>query len=338
MQRRAPLRIADQLLAAALVVAAIAPVAPAATRLDPEFVALLSHRGPRRHPLGDASGRLPLVVEVPSSADARAAGWLPLSAGLATVRVAPGDLTAFVAAHPGARFSIWPGLHPVLDASARLNRVDAYRAALATQMSPLAGTGKGVVVGIVDTGIDATHVDLRDATGGTRIAWMLDFSRLPLGRHADLEEGFGCTSPAQSPCAVLDKGDIDGALGGDPGVTLPGDPVGHGTHVTSIAAGNGGAAARYAGGAPQATLIIATVAHGDAAGTVADVDIVTATRFIFDRAEAMGMPAVVNLSLGGDFGPHDGTTPMELSLVAIPADPSASIKSNAPTFAAEVMA
>jgi hypothetical protein len=31
-------------------------------------------------------------------------------------------------------------------------------------------------------------------------------------------------------------------------------------------------------------------------------------------------------------------TPMELSLVAIPADPSASIKSNAPTFAAEVMA
>lgn len=289
----------------------------AAVRLDSEFVALLAHRGPRRHPLADASGRLPLVMEIPASADARALGLLPLATGLATVRVAPADLGAFVAAHEGAHFSIWPGLRPVLDISRRRNGVDEYRAALVARWSPLAGTGKGVVIGIVDTGIDATHADLRDAAGGTRIAWMLDFARGPLGRHPELERAFGCTAPQQSPCAVLDEVDIDRALAGDSSVTLPVDAVGHGTHVTSIAAGNGGPDARYAGGAPDATIIVASVAHGDAAGTVADVDVITAARFVFDRAEAMGLPAVVNMSLGADFGPHDGTTPIEKSLAEL---------------------
>jgi subtilisin family serine protease len=326
MLGRAAFRIARVWLAAALAVVAFAEPGFAATRLDAEFVALLSHRGPRRHPLADRSGRLPLVLEVLSSNDARSLGWLPLAPGLATVRVAPDDLPRFVDAHRGARFSIWPSLHLVLDASARLNRVDAYRATLAAKASPVAGTGRGVVVGIVDTGVDATHPDFRDATGKTRIAWMLDFARAPLGLHAEMEDALGCTSANQSRCAVLDAGDIDTALAGE-GALLTRDPVGHGTHVASIAAGNGGGDARFVGGAPEATLIVASVAQSDGGVTLADVDIVSATRFIFERAEAMGMPAVVNLSLGGDFGPHDGTTPIEVALAAMvgPAHPGRSI-------------
>ena len=327
MARRPAVPVVGQLVAAALVAAATLGEARAAPRLDPEFVALLSHRGARRHPLADGTGRLPLVVEVPPGADARLLGWLPLADGLATVRVAPADLGSFVTAHRGAHFSIWPGLRPVLDVSARLNRVDAYRAALAERGSPLAGTGKGVVVGIVDTGVDASHPDLRDAAGGTRIAWMLDFARPPLGRHAELERLFGCSAPDQSPCAVFDKADIDRALAGDPNIGLSRDAEGHGTHVTSIAAGNGGNDARYRGGAPEATIIVASIAHGAAGGPLSDVDVITATRFIFDRAEALGQPAVVNLSLGGDFGPHDGTTPIERSLAELvgPAHPGRSI-------------
>src|SRR5689334_5486738 len=128
MKRRTAFRIAVPLFAAAFVTAAPRGAARAAVRLDPEFVTLLSPPGSRRHPLADASGRLPLVIEVASSADARARGWLPLSESLATVRVAPTDLGPFLAAHGDAHFSIWPGLHAVLDVSARLNRVDAYRA------------------------------------------------------------------------------------------------------------------------------------------------------------------------------------------------------------------
>jgi subtilisin family serine protease len=335
LERRGAFGFVRALIAAAMVLAALPRSAPAAAapapsraiRFDPDFVALLAHRGPRRHAFADATGRLPLVLEVPPGVDARALGWLPLSADLATVRVAPSDLASFVAAHPDAHFSIWPGLHPVLDVSAQLNRVDVYRAALRANGFPVAGSGEGVVVGIVDTGIDATHPDLRDGAGKTRIAWLLDFASFPTGGHPELEDAFGCTSPAQSRCAVFDRADIERALAGDPAVQLNGDAVGHGTHVTSIAAGNGGAASHYVGGAPRATLVIAQVAHGDAAGTVADVDIVAATKFIFDRAEAMGQPAVVNLSLGGDFGPHDGTTPIEQSLAALvgPAHPGRSI-------------
>jgi subtilisin family serine protease len=301
----------------AATLATLAATSLGAARLDAEFVALLTRPGARRHPLADASGRLPLVIELTPGVDARALGWLPLSPELATVRVAPPELPSFLAAHPGAHFSIWPPLHPVLDVASRRNGVPAYRAALAAAGAPVAGTGEGVVVGIVDTGIDATHPDLRDAMGHTRIAWLLDFSRPPSGRHPELEDAFGCTAPDQSQCNVLDQADIDGALAGDPSVVLPGDPVGHGTHVTSIAAGNGGTEARYVGAAPAATLVIASVDHGDASGALADVDIVTATRFIFDRAGQMGLPAVANLSLGGDFGPHDGTTPIEVSLAAL---------------------
>jgi subtilisin family serine protease len=299
----------------------------AGARLDADFIALLARGGARRHPLADASGRLPLVIEISPGADARSLGMLPLSADFATVRVAPSDLPRFLALHPDVFFSIWPALHPVLDVAARRSGFSAYRTALAAQGAPFAGTGKGVVVGIVDTGVDASHPDLRDAMGHTRIAWLLDFSRPPNGRHPDVESAFGCTAADQSPCAVLDAADIDRALAGDHSVVLPSDTVGHGTHVTSIAAGNGGTDARFVGGAPEATLVVAAVGHDGAAGALADVDIVTATRFVFDRAEQMGLPAVVNLSLGGDFGPHDGTTPIEIALAAMvgPSHPGRSI-------------
>jgi subtilisin family serine protease len=327
LQRRAAFRIGPCLVAAALVLAMGPSPASAAVRFDPELVALLAHAATRRHALADASGRLPVVVELPPGADARALGLLPLSPGLAAVRLLPSELPHFLALHPSLHFSIWPGLRPVLDTSARLNRVTAYRTALVRSGSPFAGTGRGVVVGIVDTGIDPSHPDLRDAAGATRIAWMLDFSSLPRGLHPELEEMFGCTTPAQSTCAVLDKSDIDRALAGHDAMALRGDPIGHGTHVTSIAAGNGGADVRFVGSAPEATIIVAPVAHGDGAATVADVDVVTATRFIFDRAEQMGLPAVVNLSLGGDFGPHDGTTPIEVALSHLvgPAHPGRAI-------------
>ena len=322
--RKAVLRLAATALAATAVT--LAAPAFAGARLDAEFVALLSRPGARRHPLADASGRLPLVIELAPGADARALGLLPLSSELATVRVAPSDLPSFLAAHPGTHFSIWPGLHPVLDVASRRNGVPAYRAALAAAGAPVAGTGKGVVVGIVDAGIDATHPDLRDAAGHTRIAWLLDFSHPPSGRHPELEEAFGCTAPDQSACLVLDQADIDRALSGDHSVVLPGDPVGHGTHVTSIAAGSGGMDARFVGGAPAATLVVTSVS-GDATGSLSDADVVTAARFIFDRAEQMGLPAVINVSLGSDFGPHDGTAPIEVSLAALvgPSHPGRSI-------------
>jgi subtilisin family serine protease len=301
----------------------------AQARLDAAFVDLLAPPGAGRHPLVDGRGKLPVVVELPVFANARAMGLLPLARGLATVRLAPNELARFESSHPDLRFSIWPPLHPVLDESAKLNGTLAYRAALGAAGSTVSGTGKGVVVGIVDSGIDAAHPDFRDELGHSRVAWMLDFSHLPVGLHPDVEAAFGCTDVMQSPCAVLAQADIDTALAGGPGASyVPRDLLGHGTHVASIAAGNGGggASARFVGGAPEATLVIANVAHGPA-GDSTDVDIVAGTRFVFDRAALLGLPAVSNLSLGSDYGPHDGTTPLEKALAEMvgPSQPGRAI-------------
>ena len=51
--------------------------------------------------------------------------------------------------------------------------------------------GTGAVVGIADTGVDVTHPDFLDAQGHTRVAWLLDLSSAPIGKHPDLETQFG---------------------------------------------------------------------------------------------------------------------------------------------------
>jgi subtilisin family serine protease len=157
-------------------------------------------------------------------------------------------------------------------------------------------TGQGVVIGIVDTGVDASHPDLQDAFGHTRIAWYLDLASEPLGLHPDLEADYGC-SGASFHCAVLSAVDLDGS------VAVPADPEGHGTHVASLAAGI----------APGATLVVVRATR-DATGTVLDADALLATRFVFDRATELGLPAVANLSIGTDFGAHDGSSRLEQGL------------------------
>ena len=310
-------RFAAFVACASLLAMGVATSAGADVHLDSKFVDSLARPGGASHPLADSSGRLALTVELPLGVDARSMGWQPFAPGMATLRIAPSDSTLSsrlirVCACPSG-----PHFRPVLDQSAKLNGTIAYREALAASGSPLTGTGKGVVVGVIDTGLDVTHPDFLDASGKTRVAWLIDMSQPALKKHPDVEKEFGCTDAMQTHCAVFEKADIDATLG-NPFALPPRDKVGHGTHVASIAAGNGGggASARFVGGAPEATLIIANVTQGPIE-SVADADIATGARFIFDRADLLGMPAVVNLSLGGDFGPHDGTTPLEKALAAM---------------------
>ncbi len=174
--------------------------------------------------------------------------------------------------------------------------------------------GTGVAVGIIDTGIDPTRPDFRDPnTQASRIAWMLDYSIAPLGLHADLETKYGTTDANGNPLgAVLTGADIDTLIAeANP---VPVDTDGHGTHVASIATGNGGGTA-YVGMAPNASIIVARVSR-DSSGTFETGDILAGTDFVFDRASAMNVPVVANLSLGSDFGSHDGNSLWEQSLAS----------------------
>jgi MYXO-CTERM domain-containing protein len=144
---------------------------------------------------------------------------------------------------------------------------------------------------------------------------LIDFSRPPSDRQPELEAEYGCTE--ETECAVYTGSDLDELLSNGITGDEPRDTFGHGTHVASLAAGNGLSAKvpRYVGVAPEATLIGARVSRaGD--GSIYDADIVQATRFVFEQAERLGMPAVVNLSLGSDFGSHDGSSALEQSLAS----------------------
>lgn len=294
----------------------------------PALVRLL-HQPGITHPLADGDGRLPVSVVLPPGADARALGLLPVAPGVGAVRLSPAEVAPFAAAHPELRLGVAPRVRPLLDVSPKWTRVNVLRA--------VAGgvSGQRSIVGIVDTGIDVRHPDFRTAKGNTRIAWLLA-PLPPRGVHKDLEDAFGCTDPKQSACAVYSAADIDQVIASNSDELD--DPDGHGTHVASIAAGNGGPSVtsepRYVGLAPDATLIVAAPPLSTG---FADTDILNATRFVFQQAASMGLPAgcsgtacvpvdcpspekctpvpvVVNLSLGSDYGAHDGTGTLEKGL------------------------
>jgi subtilisin family serine protease len=231
----------------------------------------------------------------------------------------PEQLAAFASEHPSVKLHWAPPRHTLLDAADAWIGGSDFR-----QSTGL--SGQGVVIGIVDTGLDISHADLRAADGSSRVRYMLDFSRPPSGREPELEAEYGCTD--ETECAIYSDRDLDELLANGVTGDEPQDTFGHGTHVASLAAGNGlsNKKPRYIGVAPEATLFGARVSRsGD--GSIFDADIIQATRFIFEQAERLGMPAVVNLSLGSDFGTHDGSSPLEQALASFvgPAHPGRAI-------------
>lgn len=258
-----------------------------------------------------------VVAEVPRGESAPR-GFVPIGTTddgtlLGVLDLAPSELGSVASAHPLLRLGWAPPRRPLLERADGLTRASAFRNATGR-------TGRGVVIGIIDTGLDPTHPDLRGPSG-TRVRWWLDFSRERLNLHPELEDELGCrgdeSDEQRMSCAVLEGSDVERLLANDDPTDDPSDQLGHGTHVASLAAGSGvsGAPPRFVGVAPEATLIVARVTRRG--GEISDADVLRAARFVFDRAAELGMPAVLNLSLGGDTGGHDGTSGIERGLSSL---------------------
>jgi subtilisin family serine protease len=173
------------------------------------------------------------------------------------------------------------------------------------------GTGAGVIVAILDSGIDWKHADFRNADGTTRILAIWDQTITDASHPPPAGFTFG---------AFYSRTDIDAALGSSPDL-MTDDGYGHGTHVAGSAAGNGLGtgngvpAGTFAGVAPGADLLIVRL-FDDQGGFCLECDLTAGVQFIQGIAAAEGKPWVGNMSLGADFGAHDGTDPDELAIDA----------------------
>lgn len=167
-------------------------------------------------------------------------------------------------------------------------------------------SGKGIIIGIVDTGIDWRHLDFRNADGTTRIIAMLDFSD-----PGDTNGDGSLDGTDQYGGTLYTQQEINNALQGI-GTVNEKDIVGHGTHVAGSAAGNGRASGNgvpvgtYVGVAPEADLIIVKATRESGSTTLESIDYINAIAFIDSIANVLKRPYVANLSLGGNLGPHDG--------------------------------
>lgn len=157
---------------------------------------------------------------------------------------------------------------------------------------PQAYTGAGVVVGVVDAGFDYMHAAFRrPADGALRIKRVWEQSATTLdGASAPAKYGYGIELNTPE---LIEKAQGDS------------DSNSHGTHVAAIAAGSDAYKdGAYVGNAPDADIVL--VALDLNASTNADIS--NAVQYIFDYADEVGKPCVVNLSLGNQDGPHDGTS------------------------------
>lgn len=246
--------------------------------------------------LAGPSGKISVSAILPPGVSPASVGLAGIDADTASMRLTAAEIIALGEQHPEIEISVGPPLQPLLDVSKSATRLEKFREITGYD-------GSGTIVGVIDTGIDITHPDFRNPDGSTRIKWLMQ-TELDGGKHPDLEEKYCGKRGAK--CAIYGEADINAFLAlnnGSTGGTF--DTSGHGTHVASIAAGNGGPMVneipRYVGVAPGADLIIGALA------SFQDADVAEAARFVFDRADEMEKPCVLNLSLGSDYGAHDGS-------------------------------
>ena len=188
--------------------------------------------------------------------------------------------------------------------------------------------GTGVIVGIIDHGCDFAHKNFRTSDGDTRVLFLWDQRG---GSVGDLEQGLGRSPKGYNYGREFSAEALNRALREAPPDKDPTAPFRflkyrivsddgsddfpeHGTTVMDIAAGNGGGI-NPPGVAPGADIIFVDSSLGEDAASDASLGnsrhLLEAVKYVFDKAGELNRPAVVNISLNYDGGPHDGSSPVE---------------------------
>ncbi|REJ80455.1 MAG: T9SS C-terminal target domain-containing protein [Bacteroidetes bacterium] len=217
-------------------------------------------------------------------------GVFVVSAGdVASVKVPALSLPTILEKNCVRRIEAYPSYVKTLNDTMRmLCRVDEIHQGL----TPLQESflGDGVVIGYIDSGIDVDHDDFKDSLGNTRVAWLWDMT-LPVGPNTPMPYGYGQEWNASEINLGMSSAHTGEAQ------------FGHGNYVAGIGSGNGRATGNFKGVAPNTDIIVVSYDF-NAADTVSRM--AHAVSYIFNRANAMGKPCVINASLGEYYGSHDG--------------------------------
>ena len=169
--------------------------------------------------------------------------------------------------------------------------------------------GQGILVAIIDSGIEYENADFRNEDGTTRILALWDQSLAP---------GEGRVPPkGYAVGAEYTSGQINEALGrstlDDRRQIVPSqDTSGHGTAVAGVAAGNGrNSNGQYAGAAPKSDLLVVKLGNPVKDGFPRTTELMQGIDYVVRKALELRMPVAVNISFGNTYGSHDGSSLLE---------------------------
>ena len=158
-------------------------------------------------------------------------------------------------------------------------------------------TGKDVVLGIIDDGIEFNHTAFKDANGNSRVKAVY--------RPNQTSASTGGTK------ATIDGVTLSGyqytTTAGISALTTDDTEASHGTHTTGCAAGS--KVGNYSGMAPEVDLVLCGAGEGNG---LTDDAILNSAKYIANYAKSVGKPCVISISLGSETGPHDGKSKISL--------------------------
>lgn len=151
-------------------------------------------------------------------------------------------------------------------------------------------TGKDVLIGVIDGGLDCYHPDFLDADGNTRVLKYWKQAQSYSATLTPVKFGYG----REYDSTYINNNTLNN--GGN-------QAVDHGTTVTGTAAGNANANGDHKGMAPEANLVIVSSNFNNPNWKASVAD---AVEYIIDVADSVNMPVIINASIGDYYGSHDG--------------------------------
>ena len=175
--------------------------------------------------------------------------------------------------------------------------LEGKRASCIIQVSsqPFELTGRGVLIGVLDSGLDLRDKDFQNPDGTTRVQYFYDQQTKREWTREEINE------------VLLGERNGDNMQ-----EMLPIDVSGHGTAVTKIAAGNGnGSGERFVGVAPDSQLLVVKLGTSVNSSFPSTTQLMSGLTYVVKKAVSMNTPVAINLSFGNTYGSHDGTSILE---------------------------